>query len=61
MIKKHIPNLITSGNAACGALGIIYIFQDNLLMATIMVWSAAFLDFFDGFAAPTSRGFFRTW
>lgn len=50
-ILKHLPNLITCCNVICGSIGIIFIFRDNLLWATYMVWAGAFFDFFDGMVA----------
>ncbi|MDO8999370.1 MAG: CDP-alcohol phosphatidyltransferase family protein [Bacteroidota bacterium] len=51
MIKKHIPNAITSGNLLCGCLAIVKIFEGNLVWAAYLVGIALILDFFDGFAA----------
>ena len=50
-ITKHIPNFLTLCNLACGALGIIFIFEDHLLWAAAMVFVGAVFDFFDGFSA----------
>jgi len=55
-MKKHIPNLLTCGNLFCGCLGIIFVLQDqNLLLASIMIFAAALFDFLDGFAARLLR------
>jgi CDP-diacylglycerol--serine O-phosphatidyltransferase len=51
MIKKQIPNFITSLNLVCGCLAIICTFRKNFELTAIFVVLAAVLDFFDGFAA----------
>ena len=51
MIKKHIPNAITSLNLVCGCLAIISTFHKNFELTAFLVVLAAVLDFFDGFAA----------
>ena len=43
--------MITCCNVICGSLGIMFIFQDQLVMATYMVWAGAFFDFLDGLVA----------
>ncbi len=50
-IKKHIPNTITCGNLFCGCLAIVQAFEGYLEWAAYLVFLAAILDFFDGFAA----------
>ena len=50
-IIQIIPHLITSGNLFCGCLAIINVLAGDLIMAAYLVGLAAFLDFFDGFAA----------
>jgi CDP-diacylglycerol--serine O-phosphatidyltransferase len=50
-IKKHIPNIITSGNLFCGCMATVFAFQGNLVWAAYLVAIALILDFFDGFAA----------
>lgn len=50
-IKKHIPNFITSLNLLCGCLAIVYAFNNNLIVSSYLVATAAVLDFLDGFAA----------
>lgn len=46
-----IPNLITLGNLLCGCLGIIFVFEGNLLWASYLIFIAGVLDFLDGFVA----------
>lgn len=50
-IIKHIPNTITCCNLLSGCLSIVYLNQNNLFMAGMMIVVAAVFDFFDGFAA----------
>jgi len=50
-MKKHIPNFITSLNIICGFLSILFVFQSNLVMASVMVFMALFFDYLDGFIA----------
>lgn len=50
-ILKHLPNAITCGNLFCGTLAVIQLFEGPLTMACYLVFLAAILDFFDGFAA----------
>ncbi|MBJ2126405.1 phosphatidylcholine/phosphatidylserine synthase [Flavobacterium sp. IB48] len=50
-IKKHIPNLITLINLFCGCVAIVFISENNYLMAFFMVCLGIFFDFFDGFFA----------
>jgi CDP-diacylglycerol--serine O-phosphatidyltransferase len=51
MIKKHIPNFLTCCNLLCGCLGIYFVFADDFILATYLIWTALVLDFLDGFAA----------
>jgi CDP-diacylglycerol--serine O-phosphatidyltransferase len=50
-LVKHIPNMVTLGNLACGTLAIVNIFNDEPKTAVYLVILAAVLDFFDGFLA----------
>lgn len=50
-LKKHIPNLITTGNLLCGSFSIVNAFEGNLAMSCYLLIIASALDFFDGFAA----------
>lgn len=50
-MKKHIPNIITSGNLLCGCLAISQIAEGHFVAAAALVLLAAFLDFFDGLSA----------
>ena len=48
---KFIPNLLTLGNLFCGCLSVIFILHGQLEWIPLLIGLAAFLDFFDGFAA----------
>lgn len=51
MIKKHIPNFITSMNIACGVLGVMFCFEGRIDIAFPLMLLAAVFDFCDGLAA----------
>jgi CDP-diacylglycerol--serine O-phosphatidyltransferase len=46
-----IPNIMTLGNLLCGCLGIVFVFEGNLLYAAHLIFLAGILDFLDGFVA----------
>jgi len=46
-----IPNIMTLGNLLCGCLGIVFVFEGNLLWASYLIFIAGVLDFLDGFVA----------
>lgn len=50
-MKKHIPNLITSVNLACGAAGVVFAFKARIDLAFILMLAASAADFLDGFSA----------
>ena len=50
-IKKHIPNTITCCNLLSGCVSILFLCNDHVLWASVMIFAAAIFDFFDGFAA----------
>lgn len=49
--KKHIPNLITLCNLACGLIALMYAFNTHYQMAFVWVCMGIFFDFWDGFLA----------
>ena len=51
MLKKYIPDFITSLNLACGSLGVVLALQGNIRMAFPLMIAAAVFDFCDGLAA----------
>ena len=50
-IIQHIPNFITTINAFCGCVGIVFAFQYNWDMVLVMMFIALLADFLDGFVA----------
>ncbi|MBY0424070.1 MAG: CDP-alcohol phosphatidyltransferase family protein [Cytophagales bacterium] len=50
-MTKHIPNILTCCNLICGCIGIIYVFDGQMFVASWMIAFAAVFDFLDGFAA----------
>ncbi len=54
-MKKHIPNMITSGNLLCGAVATYMATQQHYNLAFLLIIIAAILDFFDGFTARLLR------
>jgi CDP-diacylglycerol---serine O-phosphatidyltransferase len=50
-IKKHIPNALTCGNLICGLFGILNVFHDDLIQASIFMGIALICDWLDGFIA----------
>ncbi|AWH85145.1 phosphatidylserine synthase [Flavobacterium album] len=49
--KKHVPNLITLCNLACGLIALIWAFNMNYEYAFVWVCLGIFFDFWDGFFA----------
>jgi len=56
-VKKHVPNAITCANLFSGCVGIVFAFQQNLIVAAYAVLLAAIFDFFDGFASRVLKEF----
>jgi CDP-diacylglycerol--serine O-phosphatidyltransferase len=50
-VKQHIPNALTSANLVFGCLAIMQALDGQLQQASYFIFSAAVLDFFDGFIA----------
>jgi CDP-diacylglycerol--serine O-phosphatidyltransferase len=50
-VISNIPNIITLLNLISGAVGVFFVFQDQLLVAGLMIYVAAVFDFMDGFVA----------
>lgn len=57
MIKKHIPNFITSLNLFTGCIAVYLAFKGNYPGAFIAILLAAVFDFFDGFAARMLKAY----
>lgn len=50
-LKKQIPNLFTFLNLSSGLVGILFVLENQLTAAAMMVLLGIFFDFFDGFFA----------
>ena len=50
-LKRIFPNFITLTNLTCGLFSIIFAFQGSLELASLFIFTGAFLDFFDGLSA----------
>ena len=59
-IKKHIPNSITLMNLLCGAVGVIFTFENAIDAAFILMLAAAVFDFCDGLAARLLKAYSDT-
>lgn len=57
MIRKYIPDFITSMNIACGVVGVVFAFKDRLDIAFVMMLAAAVFDFCDGLAARSLHAY----
>jgi CDP-diacylglycerol---serine O-phosphatidyltransferase len=51
ILKKSIPNILTSLNLLSGCVAIVFVFQGLLHIAAFLVIIAAVFDFLDGFSA----------
>lgn len=49
--KNHIPNFITLLNLLSGCIAIVFIFKNQLAIASYLIGLAAIFDFLDGFFA----------
>jgi CDP-diacylglycerol--serine O-phosphatidyltransferase len=56
-MTRHIPNLLTLSNLACGCYGTVAVFQGDIQTGAIMIWLGAGFDFLDGFAARILKKF----
>ena len=50
-MKRHLPNLITLLNLACGVVGIVFTLEGQWRWAIYLILVASVLDFLDGFVA----------
>ena len=50
-LKKYIPNTITSMNALCGTVGVVFALQGRPDLAFLTMLAASVFDFCDGLAA----------
>lgn len=59
-MKKHIPNLLTLLNLACGAVAIVLTLEGQWKGAVFLVLAASLFDFLDGFVARKLKAYSRT-
>ncbi|HWR99691.1 MAG TPA: CDP-diacylglycerol--serine O-phosphatidyltransferase [Prolixibacteraceae bacterium] len=57
MIKKHIPNFITSLNVLCGSIAVVFIMKGVLTTAVLLIMLAALFDFLDGLSARMLKAY----
>ncbi len=50
-MKKYVPNALTLLNLLCGSIAVIFVTNNNFVIAAFFVFLGIFFDFFDGFAA----------
>ncbi|MEN8202400.1 MAG: CDP-alcohol phosphatidyltransferase family protein [Bacteroidota bacterium] len=59
-MKRHIPNLFTLLNLACGTAAIVFTMEGQWQWAVYLVLAASLFDFLDGFAARMLRAHSET-
>lgn len=59
-MKRHLPNLITLLNLACGTTAIVLSLEGQWRVAVYLVLAAALFDFLDGFAARMLKAYSET-
>lgn len=57
MIRKSIPNFLTSLNVLCGSIAVVYILNGFLTIVVILIIVAAIFDFFDGMSARLLKAY----
>ena len=57
MIKKHIPNFITSLNVLCGSLAVVFALNGELTTSVLLIMLAAVFDFLDGMSARLLKAY----
>ncbi len=55
--KRHIPNMLTSGNLLCGAFAIFFAIHGMIDVAAWLIFVGALFDFSDGFAARLLKAY----
>jgi CDP-diacylglycerol--serine O-phosphatidyltransferase len=59
-VKRHLPNLITLLNLACGTAAIVLSLEGQWQVAVYLVLAAAVFDFLDGFTARMLKAYSET-
>jgi CDP-diacylglycerol---serine O-phosphatidyltransferase len=57
MIKKHIPNFLTSLNVLCGSVAVVFIMEGKLTTAVVLIILATVFDFLDGMTARVLKAY----
>jgi CDP-diacylglycerol--serine O-phosphatidyltransferase len=57
MIRKHIPNFITSLNVLCGSIAVVFVMRGSLTTAVLLIILAAVFDFLDGMSARMLKAY----
>jgi CDP-diacylglycerol--serine O-phosphatidyltransferase len=57
MIKKHIPNFITTLNVLCGSIAVVFVLKGQLTTAVFLIFLAAVFDFLDGMSARMLKAY----
>jgi len=59
-MKRHLPNLITLLNLACGTVAIVLTLEGQWQWAVYLILAASVFDFLDGFAARMLNAYSET-
>jgi len=59
-MKKHLPNLLTLLNLACGTTAIVFTLEGHWQWAVYLVLAASLFDFLDGLAARMLNAYSET-
>jgi len=59
-MKRHLPNLITLLNLACGTVGIVLTLEGQWQVAVYLILAASVFDFLDGFVARMLKAYSNT-
>lgn len=59
-MKRHLPNLITLFNLACGTLAIVFALEGQWRWAVYLILAASVFDFLDGFVARLLNAYSET-
>lgn len=59
-MKRHLPNLITLLNLACGTVAIVFTLEGQWQWAVYLVLAASVFDFLDGFTARMLNAYSNT-
>lgn len=57
ILKKYIPDFITSLNLACGVIGVVFAFKGRIDIAFPIMLAGAAFDFMDGFFARLLKAY----